>query len=60
MFHERTKHIGVCYHFVRDIFADGDVILQKNNTQDNAAEMMTKSLTESKFLHCLNLISLHP
>ena len=59
MFHERTKHIGVRYHFIRDIFADGDVILKKISTHDNVADMMTKSLTEAKFLHCLNLISFH-
>ena len=60
MFHERTKHIGVRYHFVHDIFADGDVILKKINTNDNVADMMTKSLRESRFLHYLHLISHHP
>ena len=59
MFHERTKHIWVRYHFIRDILANGDVILKKISTHDNAADMITKSLTEAKFLHCLNLISLH-
>ena len=26
MFHERTKHINVWYHFVRDIIACGDLL----------------------------------
>ncbi|KAG8481971.1 hypothetical protein CXB51_026890 [Gossypium anomalum] len=29
MFHERTKHINVRYHFVRDIIARGDIVLSK-------------------------------
>ncbi|KAG8481615.1 hypothetical protein CXB51_026469 [Gossypium anomalum] len=29
MFHERTKHIDVRYHFVRDIIARGDIVVSK-------------------------------
>ena len=56
MYHERTKHIDVKYHFIRDIIADKKVLIQKINTKDNPADMFTKSLPIYKFKQCLNLI----
>ena len=29
MFHERTKHIDVRYHFVREIISCGDIVMRK-------------------------------
>ncbi|KAG8492178.1 hypothetical protein CXB51_009620 [Gossypium anomalum] len=55
MFHERTKHIDVRYHFVRDIIARGDIVVSKISTHENPADMMTKSLLVTKFEHCLDL-----
>ncbi|KAG8485681.1 hypothetical protein CXB51_019023 [Gossypium anomalum] len=55
MFHERTKHIDVRYHFVRDIIARGDIVVSKISTHENPADMMTKSLPITKFEHCLSL-----
>ncbi|KAG8490319.1 hypothetical protein CXB51_016103 [Gossypium anomalum] len=59
MFHERTKHIDVRYHFVRDIIARGDIVVSKISTHENPADMMTKSLPITKFEHCLDLVGVH-
>ncbi|KAG8501467.1 hypothetical protein CXB51_003773 [Gossypium anomalum] len=59
MFHERTKHIDVRYHFVRDIIARGDIVVRKISTHENPADMMTKSLPITKFEHCLDLVGVH-
>ncbi|KAG8493558.1 hypothetical protein CXB51_011740 [Gossypium anomalum] len=59
MFHERTKHIDVRYHFVRDIIARGDIVVSKISTHENPADMMTKSLRITKFEHCLDLVLCH-
>ncbi|KAG8477230.1 hypothetical protein CXB51_031112 [Gossypium anomalum] len=59
MFHERTKHIDVRYHFIRDIIARGDIVVNKISTHENPADMMTKSLPITKFKYCLNLVSVH-
>ena len=59
MFHERTKHIDVRYHFVRDIIALGDIVVSKISTHENPADMMTKSLPITKFEHCLDLVGVH-
>ncbi|KAG8472188.1 hypothetical protein CXB51_036924 [Gossypium anomalum] len=56
MFHERTKHIDVQYHFVRDTIARGDIVVSKISTHENPADMMTKSLPITKFEHCLDLL----
>ena len=52
MFHERTKHIDVRYHFVLKIIARGDIVVSKVGTQDNPTNMMIKSLPITKFVHC--------
>ncbi|KAG8473056.1 hypothetical protein CXB51_034969 [Gossypium anomalum] len=59
MFHERTKYIDVRYHFVRDIIARGDIVLSKISTHENPTDMMTKSLSITKFEHCLDLVGVH-
>ena len=56
MFHERTKHIDVRYHFVCDIIARGDIVVSKVSTHDNPADMMTKIILGDKFKHYLDLV----
>ena len=57
MFHERTKHIDVRYHFVREVIARGDIVVSKVNTHDNLNDMMSKTFPVTKFDNCLNLAS---
>ena len=59
MFHERTKHTDVRYHFVRDIFIKGDLSIMKISTDKNPADMMTKPLPQDKFLLCQQIVGLH-
>ncbi|GMI78960.1 cysteine-rich RLK (RECEPTOR-like protein kinase) 8 [Hibiscus trionum] len=58
VYHSRTKHIDVRYHFVREIFEEGKILLQKIATTENPADMLTKVVTSIKFNHCLNLINI--
>jgi len=44
------KHIGVQYHFVREVVEEGSVDMQKIHTNDNLADVMTKSINADKFL----------
>ncbi|KAG8497045.1 hypothetical protein CXB51_008291 [Gossypium anomalum] len=59
MFHERTKHIDVRYHFFRGVIACGDIVVSKISTHENLADMMTKSLLITKFEYCLDLVGVH-
>ena len=56
MFHERTNHIDVHYHFVREVIACEDIVVSKVSTHDNPIDMMTKTLSVTKFEHCLDLV----
>jgi hypothetical protein len=42
MFHERTKHIDIKYHFICDVFEKGKLKVCKISTHDNPPDMMTK------------------
>ena len=59
MYHERTKHIDVKFHFIRDIIVEGKVLVQKIHTKDNPADMFTKPLPIYKFKQCLDLVGVH-
>ncbi|GJX59461.1 putative RNA-directed DNA polymerase [Tanacetum coccineum] len=48
MFHKRTKHIDICYHFIRDAIEDGMFELNKVHTDDNASDMLTKVVAREK------------
>ena len=58
VYHSRTKHIDVRFHFIREILDEGDILLQKIGTEDNPADMLTKVVTGIKFQHCLELINI--
>ena len=44
IFHARTKHIEVHYHFIRERVQAGDVDLQHVNTNPKMADILTKAL----------------
>ena len=58
MYHERTEHIDVRMHFIRDVTTQGDVLVEKIATSDNAVDVMTKALPLVKFKHCLYLVGI--
>ena len=41
MFHERTNHIDVRYHFIHEVIACGEIQVMKIGTADNPTDMMT-------------------
>ncbi|GKC96092.1 hypothetical protein Tco_1161534, partial [Tanacetum coccineum] len=58
VFHERTKHINVCYHFIREILEAKTVKVLKVGTEHNATAALTKVVPRLKFQHCLELLCL--
>ena len=49
VFHARTKHIEVHYHYVREGLHAGEITLTYCPTQDNIADLFTKALPREKF-----------
>ena len=50
VFHGRTKHIEVDYHFVREKVVRGDISIQFISTDDQIADLFTKALPSPRFL----------
>lgn len=42
--HKRTKHIDIRFHFVREVVARGDIKLRYIGTEDQVADLLTKSV----------------
>ena len=48
-FHTCTKHIDMCYHFIREAVEDRKVAVQYIPTRDNVSDIFTKLLAKAKF-----------
>ena len=48
--HNRTKHIDIRHHFLRDHVANGDIALMHVGTMDQLADIFTKPLDEARFV----------
>ena len=47
--HDRTKHIDVCHHFVRERVASNEIVVPYCETGELTADIMTKGLGTIKF-----------
>ena len=48
-FHDRTKHIDVCYHFLRQVVEDKSIELEYIPTRDQVADTLTKGLPPASY-----------
>jgi histone deacetylase 1/2 len=65
VFHARTKHVEIDYHFIREKVCNNDVKVQHVSTVNQIADVFTKVQTAqrfqyltSKFIVCQNPINL--
>jgi len=58
VFHERSKHIRIKYHFIRDCLEDESIKAGHIATTDQLADILTKSLGKSKFQKMREMIGL--
>ncbi|CAA0815779.1 cysteine-rich RLK (RECEPTOR-like protein kinase) 8 [Striga hermonthica] len=58
MYHSRTKHIDVRYHWLRQAVEEQQFKLEKIHTEENPADMMTKVVTGGKLQLCAELIGM--
>eukprot|EP00253_Pinus_taeda_P024462 PITA_24462 len=51
VFHDRLKHIGIRYHFIRDYVQKGAVKLEYISTDEQVADILTKALPRGKHVY---------
>ena len=49
MFHDKSKHIEIKYHYIRDMVQKGLVKLQYVSSEEQIADVLTKPLAIMKF-----------
>jgi hypothetical protein len=49
VFHDRSKHIDVRYHFIRDCVGDGRMKIEHVRTEEQLADILTKPLARDRF-----------
>jgi len=47
--HEKSKHINIKYHYIRDMVQKGAVKLQYISTDEQTSDILTKPLSKVKF-----------
>ena len=49
VFHGKTKHFKIKYHFLREVQSNKEVVLVHCKTEDQLADILTKALPKSRF-----------
>jgi hypothetical protein len=50
IFHERSKHIDVRYHYIRECVDEGRIIIVYIATEEQLTDILTKALGRVRFL----------
>lgn len=58
VYHSRTKHIDIKYHFIRKALEDNIINLKYCQTEEMIADMLTKPLTKPKLQKFITMIGL--
>lgn len=53
IFQNRTKHVDIRHHFVRECVEKGEVEIQYISTEDMPADVLTKALSFPKHAKCI-------
>jgi hypothetical protein len=51
VFHDKSKHIEIGYHYIHDMVQRGAIKLQYVSTNEQVADVFTKPLSHVKFDH---------
>ncbi|KAH9652997.1 hypothetical protein KPL70_027263 [Citrus sinensis] len=57
--HEKTKHIDIKLHFIRNEVSRGVIKMVKIHTDDNPSDLLTKVVLATKFKKCLDLVGIY-
>lgn len=60
VFHSRTKHLEVDYHYVREKVVRGELLVNYICSQDQIADLLTKGLSSARFKLLMSKLSVVP
>ncbi|PKU68172.1 Retrovirus-related Pol polyprotein from transposon TNT 1-94 [Dendrobium catenatum] len=60
VFHARTKHIEIDYHFISDHIKHGDIQLHHISSEDQIADIFTKPLSTKRFNTLRSKLTIRP
>lgn len=49
VFHGRSKHIDICYHFIRECVECGEIIIRHVASEEQRADILTKAFPVVRF-----------
>jgi len=58
IYHQRSKHVDIRFHFTREAQEAKEVIVQYIPTDENPADLFTKPLLKNKILKCKDILKL--
>jgi transposase InsO family protein len=58
MFHSRTKHIAIRYHYIRELYEEGAIDVIYRATDDMPADLLTKPLAKAKVIYLRKLMGI--
>jgi hypothetical protein len=58
IFHSRSKHIDIKFHFTRDKIQDGIIQVQYKSTQEMIADALTKSVNKVKLQEFIRMVNM--
>lgn len=58
VFHGRSKHIDIRYHFIRECVERGEIVIQHISTNEQRADVLTKAMATVKFEKMRDLLGI--
>lgn len=58
VFHNRSKHIDIRYHYAREEIQKGHIEVQYLRSEEMTADVFTKALSKSKHANCVKALNL--
>jgi len=58
IFHARSKHINIKYHYIRDLYMKKIIDIEYVPTEDMISDVLTKNLGKVKHIKCISLLGL--